>query len=120
MGDALAIPQRRVDARLVRALAAFESEGPSVADAAAEVGLSEIRQTHLMTDTLGAPPRVWRSWFRLRRALHEAMLGGANLTQAAHRAGFADSAHLTRTCKQLTGVRPAQMLPRSVHLVTDT
>jgi AraC-like DNA-binding protein len=59
------------------------------------------------------PPRTW---FTLRRALHETMFGAANLTQAAHRAGFADSAHLTRTCKRLMGVRPAQMLPRTVYV----
>ena len=51
---------------------------------------------------------------RLRLAL--ANDGRLTLTQAAHRAGFADSAHLTRTCKQLTGVRPAQMMPRTVHV----
>lgn len=59
----------------------------------------------------------WRTWFKLQRAIREAALGEANLTEAAHRAGFADSAHLTRTCKQLLGVRPAEMLPRVVHVV---
>jgi len=38
-------------------------------------------------------------------------------TQAAHRAGFSDSAHLTRTSKQLLGVRPAEMLPQVVHVL---
>ena len=116
MGDALRIPERRIDARVLRALAALESDTCNVAGAAALVSLSDSRLTHLTTGALGAPPRVWRTWFRLQRALHEALFGGANLTQAAHRAGFADSAHLTRTCKQLTGVRPAQMLPQTIHV----
>lgn len=117
LGDALAPPQRRVDGRLLRALEAIDAEGLSVAEASARLGLSESRLTHLTTETLGAPPRVWRAWFKLQRAIREAALGEANLTQAAHRAGFADSAHLTRTSKQLLGVRPAEMLPRVVHVL---
>lgn len=117
LGDALAPPQRRVDCRTLRALEAIDAEGLSVAEASARLGLSESRLTHLTTETLGAPPRVWRAWFKLQRAIREAALGAANLTQAAHRAGFADSAHLTRTSKRLLGVRPAEMLPRVVHVV---
>lgn len=116
MGDAIAIPERRVDPRLSSALALLEQGGASVLEAATRVGLSESRLTHLMTEALGAPPRTWRTWLTLRRALHAVMFGGSNLTQAAHRAGFADSAHLTRTCKRLLGVRPAEMMPRTVHV----
>jgi len=119
LGDALAPPRRRVDARLLRALDALDVEHLSVSEAARRVGLSESRLTHLMSDTLGAPPRNWRAWFKLRRAIGEALFGQANLTVAAHRAGFADSAHLTRTCKQLMGVRPAQMLPQTVYVSAD-
>lgn len=117
LGDALTPPPRRVDARLLRALDALDGEGLSVVEASARVRLSESRMTHLMTETLGAPPRVWRAWFKLQRAIREVALGTANLTQAAHEAGFADSAHLTRTSKQLLGVRPAEMLPQVVHVV---
>lgn len=116
LGDALAMPRRRVDGRVLRALEALDLEGLSVAEASARHGLSESRLTHLTTETLGAPPRVWRAWFKLQRAIREAALGDANLTEAAHRAGFADSAHLTRTSKRLLGVRPAEMLPRIVHV----
>jgi AraC-like DNA-binding protein len=119
MGDALRVPERRVDLRVLRALAALEAETTSVAQVAALVGLSDSRLTHLTTDALGAPPRVWRAWFSLQRALNEALFNAANLTQAAHNAGFADSAHLTRTCKRLTGVRPAQMLPGTVYVTPE-
>jgi AraC-like DNA-binding protein len=118
-GDARKTPERRIDPRLTRALEALGANGLSVAEAAAQVGLSESRLTHLMTESIGAPPRSWRAWLRLQRALGEALFGPANLTDAAHRAGFADSAHLTRTCKQLTGVRPAQMLPKTVYVSED-
>jgi len=113
-GDAIAVSRRRVDARLIRVLDLLETEDLSVAESARRVGLSESRLTHLMSDTLGAPPRAWRAWLRLRRAINQRLFHDANLTQAAHAAGFVDSAHLTRTCKQLAGVRPAQMLPKTV------
>lgn len=118
-GDALNLPMRRVPSRLLRALEALDAEQLSVAAVARRMSLSESRLTHLVTDAFGAPPREWRIWFRLQRAIGEVALGGANLTQAAHRSGFADSAHLTRTCKQLMGVRPGQMLPKVVHVSGD-
>jgi AraC-like DNA-binding protein/mannose-6-phosphate isomerase-like protein (cupin superfamily) len=114
--DAGSSPAPTVDPRILRALDALEIGSATVADAAASVGLSVSRLTHLVTETLGAPPRTWRAWLRLRRAISEVMFEDATLTEAAHRAGFADSAHLTRTCKQLTGVRPAQMMPRRVYV----
>jgi AraC-like DNA-binding protein len=120
LGDAIKLPRRRVDARLLCALEALDVERLSVAEVARRVDLSESRLTHLMTDSLGAPPRAWGQWFKLRRAMGETLFKAANLTEAAHRAGFTDSAHLTRTCKQLMGVRPAQMLPQIVHVSTDS
>lgn len=118
-GDALALPLRRLDRRLVRALDSLETEGATVESAARLVGLSPGRLAHLTTETLGPSPVEFRSWFKLRRALRETLLGGANLTTAAHAAGFSDSAHLTRTCKRLTGVAPAGMLPPTIYLAND-
>ncbi len=115
-GDALRLPKRRVDRRLLQALDAIQLERLSVVDAAARVGLSASRLTHTMTEQLGAPPRKWAAWFKLTDAIAHTVFAGANLTQAAHAAGFADSAHLTRTSKQLMGVRPAMMLPQRVFV----
>lgn len=120
LGDALESPRRRVDGRVLQALDLMEHGSISVAEAAARVDLSGSRLTHLMSETLGAPPRVWQTWFKLRAALGHALLGQANLTEAAHLAGFADSAHFTRSCKRLMGVRPAMMLPQTVYLAAPT
>lgn len=116
LGDALRVPRRPVDERLLRALEALES-GVTVASAANAAGLSEGRFTHLMTEALGAPPREWRAWLRLRRAIGHATLDGHSLTRAAHDAGFADAAHLTRTTRRMLGVAPSQGMPRAVHAV---
>lgn len=115
-GDTCKVPEHRVDRRVLRTLEAIETEGLSVPLAAARVGLSPSRLTHLVSAQLGAPPRVWAAWFKLRRAIGQSLFTGANLTQSAHEAGFADSAHLTRTCKNLMGVRPAMMLPQTLYV----
>ncbi|MET0287345.1 MAG: helix-turn-helix domain-containing protein [Polyangiales bacterium] len=115
LGDALAVTRRRVDARLLRALGALETCDLDVHEAARRAKLSDSRLTHLMTDVLGAPPRSWRTWFKLRRAIGYVVREGSTLTEAAHRAGFADSAHFTRTCRQLMGVAPARVMPKTIY-----
>lgn len=114
-GDTLAVPRHATDVRVLRALDAIEG-GLDVASAASRVGLSSGRLTHLVTEQLGSPPRVWGAWFKLQRAMARTLLFGDSLTAAAHEAGFADSAHLTRTCKRMMGVRPAKMLPQTVYV----
>ncbi|MCA9666261.1 MAG: helix-turn-helix transcriptional regulator [Myxococcales bacterium] len=114
--EALALPQPAIDPRVLRALDAMQHERLDVGAAAARVGLSRSRLAHLMTDAIGAPPRLWRLWLKLGAALGHALTTGASLTESAHVAGFSDSAHFTRTCRRLTGVRPAMMLPQTVYL----
>ena len=84
------------------------------------VGLSASRLTHRMTEALGAPPRAWRAWLRTQAAIGHLLREGSTLTRAAYAAGFADSAHLSRTCRRLMGVRPAMMLPRTVYISDRT
>jgi AraC-like DNA-binding protein len=55
---------------------------------------------------VGIPPRRYLLWVRLMHAI-EAAIGGDNLTTAAHEAGFADSAHLSRTFRRMFGRTPA-------------
>ncbi len=81
----------------------------SIADALPLVHLSESRFRHLFTDEVGSS---WRSYLVWRRALVAASLAlrGATLTEAAHGAGYADSAHLSRQFKALFGFTPSRAL----------
>lgn len=74
-------------------------------DVAGRIGWSTARLTHLFTDQVGLPLRRYVLWLRLMTALR-AVADGADLTAAAHAAGFADSAHLTRTCRAMFGLAP--------------
>lgn len=73
---------------------------------AALVNLSESRFAHLFKAHTGVPVRRYLLWHRLMHALH---IAGStfDLTRAAHQAGFADSAHLSRTFKQMFGSTPS-------------
>jgi AraC-like DNA-binding protein len=97
----------------------LEQENVGISEAARRAGLSETRARFLMTEKLGAPPRIWRPWLKLRNAIGAVAFTGANLTQAAHRAGFSGSAHLTRTCKAMLGVTPTYMVPPTVFATAD-
>ncbi|OYU06000.1 MAG: AraC family transcriptional regulator [Pseudomonas sp. PGPPP1] len=107
------LPRRSLeDPRLERALAALDQQlsGKVSAQAlakAAHLSLSQLER--LFSHQLGLPVRRLVLWRRLRVALQLA-LAGSTLTEAAHGAGFADSAHFSRTMKQLFGVTAAASL----------
>lgn len=70
---------------------------------AKEVGLSESRFAHLFSEETGIPIRRYLLWLRLMQAI-QCLLNGVSLTTAAHEAGFADSAHLSRTFRDMFGM----------------
>lgn len=59
----------------------------------------------------GMQLRSWLKWQRLQQALALA-LAGEDLTAAAHGAGFADQAHLTRTMRETFGLSPSSLFDR--------
>jgi AraC family transcriptional regulator len=80
----------------------------SLGDAAAFIGLSPGRVRHLFVEQTGLPFRTYLLWLRLMRAV-ELYAGKASLTEAAHGAGFADSAHLSRTFRRMFGIAAASL-----------
>jgi AraC-like DNA-binding protein len=70
--------------------------------------LSESRFSHLFVEQIGLPFRTYLLWLRLSIAV-ERMAAGDSLTVAAHDAGFADSAHFSRTFLRMFGI-PASVL----------
>lgn len=68
--------------------------------------LSESRLLHLFKKEVGLPIRNYILWHRLR-VVFQQLLKGASLTTAAHHAGFADQAHLSRTCVKMLGIPPS-------------
>ena len=81
---------------------------PEVAKAA---NLSPERFRHLFVEETGMPLRTYVLW---RRLLHvwTLLMSGETLSAAAHAAGFADSAHLSRTARTMFGLPPSVLQMR--------
>jgi AraC-like DNA-binding protein len=82
----------------------------SLADAAAAATLSPSRFRHLFVQETGTSFRAYLLWLRINIAIEAAMAGGS-WTEAAHAAGFADSAHLSRTHRRMFGIEPTAIRP---------
>jgi AraC-like DNA-binding protein len=103
------------DARIAQALTILKRDvlsPPAAADLAHSVGLSEGRLIHLFTQEMGLPIRRYVLWLRLRAVVF-ALAEGASMTEAAHAAGFADSAHMSRTFREMFGLPPSLFLKTS-------
>lgn len=70
------------------------------------------RSRHLSVAGTGSSFRADLLWLRINLAI-EAVMAGASWTEAAHEAGFADSAHLTRTPKRVFGIEPSAVRPQN-------
>lgn len=71
-----------------------------------DFSISEDRLIRLFKENLGIPLRRYLLWVRILRAVKE-LKAGNNLTDAAHAAGFSDSAHFSRTFKENFGFIPS-------------
>ncbi|WP_431956849.1 helix-turn-helix transcriptional regulator [Nocardia lijiangensis] len=95
-------------AEVLRLLPERLSAGPvRLAELARAVHLSESRLAHVFSAELGIPFRPYLRWLRVQRAA-ELIAAGQSLTDVAHGAGFADSAHLTRVCRSMFGAPPSE------------
>lgn len=75
-------------------------------DVAKDVALSPGRLGRLFNEQVGQSFPTYVRWARLRSAV-EAVRDGASLTDAAHAAGFTDSAHANRVCHEMFGLSPS-------------
>jgi AraC-like DNA-binding protein len=92
---------RTVMERLVAELAA----PPSLAEIAADLGMSRYRVLRSFRETVGMPPYAWLAQYRVNRA-RGLLERGLRPAQAAALTGFADQAHLTRWFRRVLGVTP--------------
>lgn len=76
------------------------------------VHLSPGRFRHLFRIEMGISVQSYLRWRRLYAAMR-ATVHGASLTEAAHAAGFADSAHLTRVFRATFGLPPSRIFKNS-------
>jgi AraC family transcriptional regulator len=116
------MPSVTSDERILRAIAYIKAnlDRPLTLDEVArEAFLSPGRFRHLFVEQTGMGLRPYLLWRRFLR-VWELLMAGETLSSAAHAAGFADAAHLSRTSRSTFGFPPSMMqmvgpLPREVH-----
>lgn len=107
-----------IDPRVQRTLTAVHAlpgRRASLNELADEVALTPSRLGALFRRDIGIPLRRYLLWLRLIDAI-EALSRDENLTQAAHDAGFSDSAHLSRTFRRMFGMPPSALQSEHVEI----
>jgi len=104
-------PSMTSDERIMRALRYVNdhlSASITLKQVAGVACLSPSRFRHLFVEQTGMGLRQYILWRRFV-SVWEHRMNGASLSTAAHAAGFADSAHLTRTSRRMIGIPPSLM-----------
>lgn len=99
------------DERILRAVSHIKSHinGALTLEQVAEVAcLSPSRFRHLFVEQTGMALRPYILWRRFVR-VWELIAAGDSLSTAAHAAGFADAAHLSRTSNRMFGFPPSAL-----------
>lgn len=95
--------------RVVEWLQAHRGASVTLAEVARIAHLSPSRFRHLFMAQTGTSLRAYVLWQRIGSAIGAAM-AGMSWTDAAQEWGFADSAHLSRTCRRMFGIAPTMLL----------
>jgi len=112
--DALAERSRTApvsDERILRAVAYIRShldQPLTLEEVAREACLSPSRFRHLFIEQTGTAFRPYVLWRRFLLAW-EVVIRGGSISTAAHSAGFADAAHLSRTSNRMFGFPPTAL-----------
>jgi AraC-like DNA-binding protein len=102
-------PAMTIDERILRVVEyinAHLAEPVTLADVARVAFLSPSRFRHLFAEQTGMRLREYVLWRRFV-SVWEHRMKGVSLSEAAHAAGFADSAHLARTSRRMIGIPPS-------------
>jgi transcriptional regulator GlxA family with amidase domain len=114
---AWALARNPIDRLIERAVAALRttSGATPVAALANDLGTTERQLNRRCVAAIGYGPKVLHRVLRMRRFLTLAGAPSApGLSALAAHAGYADQAHMTRDCLELTGLTPARLRGRRI------
>jgi AraC-like DNA-binding protein len=93
--------------RCVDARVAAVAEALRTGDELPAIDISRPHLAELFARDIGTTMRSYRLWRRLLRAI--SAFTQSDATSAAYRAGFADLAHFSRTCRRMLGYTPTTL-----------
>ena len=106
------VPVRSGELRMRRVreyIDAHATRDISLAELAAEAGVSRVYLSRAFARHVGVPPHIYLNAVRLRRA-RASLLRGHALADTAAAAGFSDQSHFTRRFKGAMGLSPGEWL----------
>lgn len=112
------LPSRTLQPRLETVLGLLRGEPTaslSAADCAALCQLSPSRFMHLFSTTVGSSFRHLRTWKRARNLL-ALVQSPQSLTDIALELGYADASYFSNSIRQITGLRPKDIIAGSRRL----
>lgn len=98
--------QTNIDDRIIKAIKIIENtyeKKITVKELARRVFLSESRLQHIFKNQIGISIKRYLLWKRLIDGIN-IIINAKNFTYASHEAGFSDSAHMSRTFKEMLGI----------------
>jgi len=99
------------DGETRRATLAWASGRAGLVRLSADLHLGDRQLRRRVEERFGYGPAVLRRVLRLQRLLALAARHRGSLADLALAAGYADQPHLTRECRDLSGLSPARLLP---------
>lgn len=96
-------------ARVRDYLAEHWSEGPALGVLAEVAGCHPVTVAKYFPTWFGSTQREYVRLLKTEHAVCELLRSDASVTDVAHRCGFSDHSHLTRTLRQLTGYTPVSL-----------
>lgn len=115
LGHDVPAARRPVHPRVRRVLSHLrtrdERDDASLEALAELAGLSPSRLMHAFTESVGIPLRPYLAWLKLQRAA-SGIVSGLPLAHAAQAAGFADTAHMSRSFRRMLGMPPSALRGR--------
>lgn len=111
----------RPDELVLAGLEQLGRPGSSVAELSRTLALSERALRRRFDHAIGYGPKRLDRILRFRRFLQRAALPRPDgLAAAAAALGYADQAHLTRECRDLAGLTPAELVERAARPLPAT
>ena len=102
--------RERADPEVSELVTRLEAGVPRVSAAMRDLTVSERQLRRRFTQAVGYGPATYLRIARLQRAIARA--GTGTLASLAADAGYADQAHLSRDCRELTGATPGEFFTR--------
>ena len=98
-----------LDGAVAEATSMLDHSAASVADVSSRVYVSERQLRRRFAERVGYGPKTLHRVLRFQRLVSILGEPGTELARAAVTAGYADQAHLTRECRELSGLTPAEL-----------